>query len=226
MTFFIFLIELSLFFSSSSSCTSYSYSPQDEVHCSQWRCHFWNRKRSHRSVRDRETRECSRQQHTSSSSFLFSSLYSASSTGLLLKTLGLKVTAIKIDPYMNIDAGTMAPTEHGEVFVLNDGGEADLDLGNYERYLDVTLRRDNNITTGKIYSQVIDKEVSQHSPTTMKERERERVVQEEEDEKDSWTFYSIISHPLPFSHILLSFLYKSSILYSESRITTSAVETI
>lgn len=59
---------------------------------------------------------------------------------------------------MNIDAGTMAPTEHGEVFVLNDGGEADLDLGNYERYLDVTLRRDNNITTGKIYSQVIEKE--------------------------------------------------------------------
>ncbi|KDN37028.1 CTP synthase [Tilletiaria anomala UBC 951] len=82
----------------------------------------------------------------------------ASSTGLLLKTLGLKVTAIKIDPYMNIDAGTMAPTEHGEVFVLNDGGEADLDLGNYERYLNVTLRRDNNITTGKIYRQVIEKE--------------------------------------------------------------------
>ena len=82
----------------------------------------------------------------------------ASSTGLLLKTLGLKVTAIKIDPYMNIDAGTMAPTEHGEVFVLNDGGEADLDLGNYERFLNVTLRRDNNITTGKIYSQVIQKE--------------------------------------------------------------------
>ncbi|PWN27108.1 CTP synthase [Jaminaea rosea] len=82
----------------------------------------------------------------------------ASSTGLLLKTLGLRVTAIKIDPYMNIDAGTMAPTEHGEVFVLNDGGEADLDLGNYERYLDVTLSRDNNITTGKIYRQVIEKE--------------------------------------------------------------------
>ncbi|WFD35989.1 CTP synthase (glutamine hydrolyzing) [Malassezia cuniculi] len=82
----------------------------------------------------------------------------ASSTGLLFKTLGLRVTAIKIDPYMNIDAGTMAPTEHGEVFVLNDGGEADLDLGNYERYLDVTLMRDNNITTGKIYREVIDKE--------------------------------------------------------------------
>ncbi|KAE8269518.1 hypothetical protein A4X09_0g2825 [Tilletia walkeri] len=82
----------------------------------------------------------------------------ASSTGLLLKTLGLRVTAIKIDPYMNIDAGTMAPTEHGEVFVLNDGGEVDLDLGNYERYLDVTLSKENNITTGKIYREVIEKE--------------------------------------------------------------------
>ncbi|KAK0532575.1 CTP synthase ura7 [Tilletia horrida] len=82
----------------------------------------------------------------------------ASSTGLLLKTLGLRVTAIKIDPYMNIDAGTMAPTEHGEVFTLNDGGEVDLDLGNYERYLDVTLSKENNITTGKIYREVIEKE--------------------------------------------------------------------
>ncbi|THH30199.1 hypothetical protein EUX98_g3972 [Antrodiella citrinella] len=82
----------------------------------------------------------------------------ASSTGLLLKTTGLKVTAIKIDPYMNIDAGTMRPQEHGEVYVLNDGGEVDLDLGNYERYLNVTLSRDNNITTGKIYREVIEKE--------------------------------------------------------------------
>jgi len=85
----------------------------------------------------------------------------ASSTGLLLKTLGLRVTAIKIDPYMNIDAGTMSPLEHGEVFVLDDGGEVDLDLGNYERYLSVTLTRENNITTGKIYSQVIEREVLQ-----------------------------------------------------------------
>ena len=83
----------------------------------------------------------------------------ASSTGLLLKTLGLRVTAIKIDPYMNIDAGTMSPLEHGEVFVLDDGGEVDLDLGNYERYLNVTLTKENNITTGKIYSQVIEREV-------------------------------------------------------------------
>lgn len=82
----------------------------------------------------------------------------ASSTGMLLKTLGLKVTSIKIDPYMNIDAGTMSPLEHGECFVLNDGGETDLDLGNYERYLNVTLTKDHNITTGKIYSHVISRE--------------------------------------------------------------------
>ncbi|KAF9425912.1 CTP synthase ura7 [Entomortierella beljakovae] len=82
----------------------------------------------------------------------------ASSTGLLLKTQGLKVTSIKIDPYLNIDAGTLSPLDHGEVFVLNDGGEVDLDLGNYERYLDVTLTRDNNITTGKIYKSVIERE--------------------------------------------------------------------
>ncbi|KAA8916803.1 hypothetical protein TRICI_001039 [Trichomonascus ciferrii] len=82
----------------------------------------------------------------------------ASSTGLLLKTLGLKVTSIKIDPYLNIDAGTMSPLEHGEVFTLDDGGEVDLDLGNYERYLSVTLTKDHNITTGKVYRRVIEKE--------------------------------------------------------------------
>jgi CTP synthase len=82
----------------------------------------------------------------------------ASSIGVLLKSCGWRVTAIKIDPYINIDAGTMSPVEHGEVFVLDDGGEADLDLGNYERFLGCTLARDNNITTGKIYSQVIERE--------------------------------------------------------------------
>ncbi|CAL3970689.1 unnamed protein product [Diplocarpon coronariae] len=81
----------------------------------------------------------------------------ASSTGLLLKTIGLKMS-LSIDPYMNVDAGTMAPTEHGEVFVLDDGGEVDLDLGNYERYLNITLTRENNITTGKIYQHVIERE--------------------------------------------------------------------
>ncbi|KAL9969355.1 hypothetical protein ACROYT_G021559 [Oculina patagonica] len=82
----------------------------------------------------------------------------SSSIGALLKGCGLHVTSIKIDPYLNIDAGTFSPYEHGEVFVLDDGGEVDLDLGNYERFLDVTLHRNNNITTGKIYQSVIDKE--------------------------------------------------------------------
>ncbi len=82
----------------------------------------------------------------------------ASSIGVLLKSAGLRVTSIKIDPYLNSDAGTMSPFEHGEVFVLDDGGEVDLDLGNYERFLDIALTRDNNITTGKVYANVIDKE--------------------------------------------------------------------
>ncbi|XP_075053069.1 CTP synthase 2 isoform X2 [Mixophyes fleayi] len=82
----------------------------------------------------------------------------ASSIGTILKSCGLRVTAIKIDPYINIDAGTFSPYEHGEVFVLDDGGEVDLDLGNYERFLDISLYKDNNITTGKIYQHVINKE--------------------------------------------------------------------
>mmetsp|Transcript_17645 Transcript_17645/g.30259 ORF Transcript_17645/g.30259 Transcript_17645/m.30259 type:complete len:597 (-) Transcript_17645:302-2092(-) len=82
----------------------------------------------------------------------------ASSIGVLLKNCGFRVTAIKIDPYLNMDAGTMSPFEHGEVFVLDDGGEADLDLGNYERFMDITLAKDNNLTTGKIYSYVIERE--------------------------------------------------------------------
>ncbi|XP_033221886.1 CTP synthase-like isoform X4 [Belonocnema kinseyi] len=82
----------------------------------------------------------------------------ASSFGTILKHCGIHVTSIKIDPYINIDAGTFSPYEHGEVYVLDDGGEVDLDLGNYERFLDVTLHKDNNITTGKIYQSVIEKE--------------------------------------------------------------------
>ncbi|CAL7938966.1 unnamed protein product [Xylocopa violacea] len=76
----------------------------------------------------------------------------ASSFGTILKHCGIHVTSIKIDPYINIDAGTFSPYEH------DDGGEVDLDLGNYERFLDITLHRDNNITTGKIYQHVISKE--------------------------------------------------------------------
>ncbi|MCQ2085525.1 MAG: CTP synthase (glutamine hydrolyzing) [archaeon] len=82
----------------------------------------------------------------------------ASSIGCLLKSRGLKVTSAKIDPYLNIDAGTMNPFEHGEVYVLEDGGEVDLDLGNYERFMDLHLGRDNNITTGKVYKTVIENE--------------------------------------------------------------------
>lgn len=82
----------------------------------------------------------------------------ASSIGRLLKSRGFEVTAVKIDPYLNIDAGTMNPFEHGEVYVLDDGAEADLDLGNYERYLDISLSADHNITTGKVYRAVIEKE--------------------------------------------------------------------
>jgi len=80
----------------------------------------------------------------------------ASSIGRLLMECGLSVTAIKIDPYLNIDAGCMSPYEHGEVFVLDDGGEVDLDLGNYERFMQISLTRDHNITTGKIYQSVLN----------------------------------------------------------------------
>ncbi|PFH32577.1 CTP synthase [Besnoitia besnoiti] len=81
-----------------------------------------------------------------------------SSLGVTLKALGVHVTAIKVDPYLNVDAGTMSPYEHGEVYVLEDGGEVDLDLGNYERFLDVTLSRDHNLTSGKVYQKVIQDE--------------------------------------------------------------------
>lgn len=82
----------------------------------------------------------------------------ASSIGLILKNRGLSVTAIKIDPYINVDAGTMNPTIHGEVFVLNDGDETDQDMGNYERFIDLNLTRINYMTTGRVYKTVIEKE--------------------------------------------------------------------
>ena len=82
----------------------------------------------------------------------------SSSTGLLLQRAGYNVTAVKIDPYLNVDAGTMNPYEHGEVFVMTDGSEVDLDLGNYERFLSCNLTKDHNITTGKVFKNVIEKE--------------------------------------------------------------------
>ncbi len=74
-----------------------------------------------------------------------------SSIGKMLQARGLKPTVVKIDPYVNIDAGTMNPYMHGEVFVTDDGGETDLDLGWYERFLDLSLKQENNLTTGTIY---------------------------------------------------------------------------
>jgi len=82
----------------------------------------------------------------------------ASSIGVLLKAYGWRMTAVKVDPYLNCDAGTMSPFEHGQVFVPDDGGEVDLDSGNYERFLDVTLNRSNNTTTGKVYQAVLKAE--------------------------------------------------------------------
>lgn len=81
-----------------------------------------------------------------------------SSIGKILQARGLHVTAFKIDPYINIDAGTMNPTEHGEVFVLKDGYETDQDMGNYERFLNIELDRDNYMTTGMVYKAVIERE--------------------------------------------------------------------
>ncbi|MFR4219546.1 MAG: CTP synthase, partial [[Clostridium] innocuum] len=74
---------------------------------------------------------------------------SAASLGRLLKARGLKVSAMKLDPYINIDPGTMSPYQHGEVFVTEDGSETDLDLGHYERFIDENLNRYSNVTTGK-----------------------------------------------------------------------------
>jgi len=82
----------------------------------------------------------------------------AASTGRLLANAGFDVTAVKVDPYLNVDAGTMNPYEHGEVYVLKDGGEVDLDLGNYERFLGIDMTSDHNVTTGKTYQSVIDAE--------------------------------------------------------------------
>ena len=82
----------------------------------------------------------------------------ASSLGALLKARGLRVTMQKLDPYLNVDPGTMNPFQHGEVFVTDDGAETDLDVGHYERFLDVDLHGSANVTTGQVYSTVIAKE--------------------------------------------------------------------
>src|SRR5258705_1402928 len=82
----------------------------------------------------------------------------AASIGSLLEARGFRVTLLKMDPYINVDAGTMSPYQHGEVYVTDDGGETDLDLGHYERFTSAQTPRDNNITTGKVYGSLIEKE--------------------------------------------------------------------
>src|SRR3954464_8510192 len=78
--------------------------------------------------------------------------------GALLQARGFKVRLRKLDPYLNVDPGTMSPYQHGEVFVTDDGAETDLDLGHYERFTGVSARKTDNITTGRIYSNIIEKE--------------------------------------------------------------------
>src|SRR2546421_6541144 len=82
----------------------------------------------------------------------------AASIGTILKSRGLRVSMQKLDPYLNVDPGTMSPYQHGEVFVTDDGAETDLDLGHYERFVDENLSAASNVTTGKVYSEVIAKE--------------------------------------------------------------------
>src|SRR5918999_421042 len=82
----------------------------------------------------------------------------ASSIGCLLESRGLRVALIKLDPYINVDPGTMSPFQHGEVFVTDDGAETDLDLGHYERFVTTRMGKVNNFTTGKIYQAVLEKE--------------------------------------------------------------------
>ena len=115
-----------------------------------------------------------------------------SSVAKLLQLSGVRVTCLKIDPYLNFDAGTMNPYTHGEVFVTDDGGETDMDLGNYERFLNRDLLKDNNITTGQIYKKVIDDEregrflgksvqIIPHVTDEIKRRIRELAAREKVD---------------------------------------------
>src|SRR5690606_26300519 len=82
----------------------------------------------------------------------------AASIGRLLKERGFSVVIQKLDPYLNVDPGTMSPYQHGEVFVLDDGAETDLDLGHYERFVDIRLTRESNMTSGQVYNEVISRE--------------------------------------------------------------------
>ena len=83
----------------------------------------------------------------------------AASIAAILESRGLNVTMLKLDPYINVDPGTMSPFQHGEVFVTEDGAETDLDLGHYERFIHAKMKKSNNFTTGQVYESVIAKEV-------------------------------------------------------------------
>ena len=87
----------------------------------------------------------------------------AASLGRLLKARGYKVTSQKFDPYINMDPGTMNPIQHGEVFVTDDGAETDLDLGHYERFIDEKLNKQSNVTTGKVYWSILNKDAAEIS---------------------------------------------------------------
>ena len=83
---------------------------------------------------------------------------SVASIGRILKSRGITVSVIKLDPYLNVDPGTMSPYQHGEVFVTKDGGETDMDLGHYERFIDIEVTRSSNLTAGQVYQSLIAKE--------------------------------------------------------------------
>ena len=115
----------------------------------------------------------------------------AASLGCILKSRGIKVSIQKLDPYINVDPGTMNPYQHGEVFVTEDGAETDLDLGHYERFIDVNLGKHSNITTGMVYSTVLAKErrgdflggtvqVVPHITNEIKDRIK-KVIKEDKD---------------------------------------------
>lgn len=134
----------------------------------------------------------------------------AASLGRLLKSRGLKVAIQKLDPYINIDPGTMSPYQHGEVFVTEDGAETDLDLGHYERFIDSNLSRSSNVTTGGIYWSVITKErrgdylgatvqVIPHITNEIKER----ILRVPTNQTRTWSLRRLavplaISSPFPF----------------------------
>ena len=113
----------------------------------------------------------------------------AAATGLLLKERGFKVTVQKLDPYINVDPGTMSPYQHGEVYVLDDGAETDLDLGHYERFVDIRLSHSSNFTSGQVYAEIISKErrgdfLGRNDPGHSSHHERDQTSGGRDRERD------------------------------------------